>query len=138
MFVSSGSHADTTNCCCGCCAAAAIAPQSVYSSVMRNALRQGVLVVKAAGNSGEDGPFTADVFTAVGAISAASVGDDVLGLPLDASLVASRFSSYGPVSCMAAHWVMPGCGCLCMFHTGSADMVRQAHICKERAAISAL
>ncbi|WIA37929.1 hypothetical protein OEZ86_001306 [Tetradesmus obliquus] len=86
------------------------ASTSVYSSVMRNALRQGVLVVKAAGNSGEDGPFTADVFTAVGAISAASVGDDVLGLPLDASLVASRFSSYGPNPSLllAPHVAAPG------------------------------
>jgi hypothetical protein len=65
---------------------------------MRNALRKGVLVVKAAGNSGEDGPFTADVFTAVGSIATASVGDDFMGLPLDSSLVASGFSSYGPVS----------------------------------------
>jgi hypothetical protein len=64
---------------------------------MRNALRQGVLVVKAAGNSGSDGPFTADVFTAVGSIASASVGDDFLGMPLDSQLVASGFSSYGPV-----------------------------------------
>jgi hypothetical protein len=71
--------------------------QSVYSTVMRNALRKGVLVVKAAGNSGSDGPFTADVFTAVGSIASASVGDDFLGMPLDSQLVASGFSSYGPV-----------------------------------------
>jgi hypothetical protein len=72
--------------------------QSVYSTVMRNALSKGVLVVKAAGNSGNDGPFTADVFTAVGAIATASVGDDWAGMPLDSHLVASGFSSYGPVS----------------------------------------
>jgi hypothetical protein len=81
--------------------------QSVYSTVMRNALRKGVLVVKAAGNSGSDGPFTADVFTAVGSIASASVGDDFLGMPLDSQLVASGFSSYGPVreADIAACWL---------------------------------
>lgn len=65
---------------------------------MKNALDKGVLVVKAAGNSGDAGPFNADVYTAVGSITAASVGDDIKGLPLDTLLVASRFSSFGPVS----------------------------------------
>ncbi|KAF8069702.1 subtilisin-like serine protease [Scenedesmus sp. PABB004] len=72
------------------------AERSVYSPVMAAALGAGVLVVKAAGNSGADGPFTADAFTAAGAVSVASVGDDAVGLPLDDALVASGFSSFGP------------------------------------------
>jgi hypothetical protein len=64
---------------------------------MNNALKKGVLVVKAAGNSGTEGPFTADVYTAVGSIAAASVGDDITARPLDERMVTSQFSSYGPV-----------------------------------------
>lgn len=65
---------------------------------MRNAISQGVLVVKAAGNDGGDGPFRADAYTAAGSITAASVGDDVGFVPLNSRLVAAHFSSYGPVS----------------------------------------
>lgn len=43
---------------CGC------ALQGVYKAVMARARQLGVVVVKAAGNSGDEGPFTADVSTA--------------------------------------------------------------------------
>eukprot|EP00775_Hariotina_reticulata_P014225 gene14225-14369_t len=76
---------------------------SVYSQVMRNALKKGVLVVKAAGNSGAEGPFTADVYTAVGSIAAASVGDDVTARALDDKMISSQFSSYGPAPDLELH-----------------------------------
>jgi subtilisin family serine protease len=60
---------------------------------MKNAISKGVIVVKAAGNSGSDGPFRADVATAVGSITVASV-DAKDGTPVQMS----AFSSYGPVS----------------------------------------
>jgi len=72
--------------------------QSVFNPVMKNAISKGVVVVKAAGNSGRDGPFNADVATAAGAITLASVGSSV-GDPVDKKVVMSRFSSIGPVSC---------------------------------------
>jgi hypothetical protein len=40
--------------------------QSVFNPVMKNAINKGVVIVKAAGNSGRDGPFNADVATAAG------------------------------------------------------------------------
>lgn len=56
-------------------------------------MSKGVIVVKAAGNAGSDGPFRADVATAVGAITVASVeAKDSSGVSV------SKFSSYGPVS----------------------------------------
>lgn len=58
-------------------------------------MSKGVIVVKAAGNAGSDGPFRADVATAVGAITVASVDaskDSSSGVSV------SKFSSYGPVS----------------------------------------
>lgn len=64
---------------------------------MAAAIAKGALMVKAAGNSGRDGPFNADVATAAGAISLASVGGAV-GEPVDQKVVVSRFSSIGPVS----------------------------------------
>jgi len=75
--------------------------QSVFKPVMENAIAKGVLVVKAAGNSGRDGPFNADVATAAGSITAASVGSSN-GDPIDTRLVASRFTSYGPVRSRAS------------------------------------
>lgn len=63
---------------------------------MSNAMSKGVVVVKAAGNSGRDGPFNADVATAAGAITLASVGSAV-GDPVDKKVIMSRFSSIGPV-----------------------------------------
>jgi hypothetical protein len=71
--------------------------QSVFNPVMSNAIKKGVVVVKAAGNSGRDGPFNADVATAAGAITLASVGSSV-GDPVDKKIIMSRFSSIGPVS----------------------------------------
>lgn len=64
---------------------------------MTNAIKKGVVIVKAAGNSGRDGPFNADVATAAGAITLASVGSSV-GDPVDKKVIMSRFSSIGPVS----------------------------------------
>jgi subtilisin family serine protease len=66
-------------------------PQSIYGSVMKNTIAKGVIVVKAAGNSGAEGPFRADVATAVGAITVASVD------AADSAPRISKFSSYGPV-----------------------------------------
>ena len=66
-------------------------PQSIYNQVMKNAIAKGVIFVKAAGNSGTEGPFRADVATAVGSITVASVD-------ADAAPRISKFSSYGPVS----------------------------------------
>jgi hypothetical protein len=39
---------------------------------MKNAISKGVVIVKAAGNSGRDGPFNADVATAAGTPSICS------------------------------------------------------------------
>jgi hypothetical protein len=68
----------------------------VFKPVMTNAIKKGSIVVKAAGNSGRDGPFNADVATAAGSITLASVGSAV-GEPVDSKVVMSRFSSIGPV-----------------------------------------
>lgn len=54
-------------------------------------MSKGVIMVKAAGNSGADGPFRADVATAVGAIAVASVDAHSRKVEM------SQFSSYGPV-----------------------------------------
>lgn len=62
---------------------------------MDNAIAKGVLMVKAAGNAGVEGPFRADVSTAVGAITVASV--DAEGLGGSKAVKMSSFSSYGPV-----------------------------------------
>ena len=68
--------------------------QSIYTRVMENAIAKGVIMIKAAGNSGADGPFRADVATAVGAIAVASVD----GTKKPAHM--SAFSSFGPVSAL--------------------------------------
>lgn len=69
--------------------------QSLYASVMRNAFNRGVLVVRAAGNSGEDGPFTADGTLASGGISVAAAGYSET--TVDTELLMSGYSSFGPV-----------------------------------------
>eukprot|EP00775_Hariotina_reticulata_P009901 gene9901-10058_t len=88
---------------------AGYADNSVFKPVMENAISKGVMVVKAAGNSGRDGPFNADVATAAGSITAASVGSGS-GDPIDTRLVASRFSSYGPAASLelTPHLSAPG------------------------------
>jgi hypothetical protein len=75
----------------------------MYQRVMANAIAKGVLVVKAAGNSGTEGPFRADVSTAVGAITVASV--DVI-TKHGGRVSMSPFSSFGPVS-----WGRGAAGC---------------------------
>jgi hypothetical protein len=79
--------------------------QSIYQEVMRNAIMKGVIAVKAAGNSGDDGPFRADVATAVGAIAVASV--DATSSSRGSNVKMSRFSSYGPVSAIRGRPLAP-------------------------------
>lgn len=89
---------------------------------MKNAIAKGVIVVKAAGNSGRDGPFNADVATAAGAITLASVGSSV-GDPVDKKIIMSRFSSIGPVSgCGGEGRGLVGC-----WQGGSTDSLATTH-----------